>query len=368
MRFYQCKHQFYCGVDLHARTMQVCILDQDGAVVLERGIASDRQAFLKVIGPYRDGLVVGVESTFPWYWVADLCAGEQITFVLGHAFYMGLIHGGKAKNDRLDALKIALLLCGKKFPLAYAYPKGWRETRDLLRRRMYLVRQRSALLTHVQIVNSQYNLPALAKQRCAMGDWEELNIAERFSDPCVRESVTVDVKLIDELSRVIDQVERFLMATTRVQDAARYARLRTIPGVGPVLGMVLMYEMHAWTRFAKVGQFLSYARLVRCRHESAGKTLGTGGKKIGNAYLRWAFGEAACLMLRFSERARKWKQRYTSKHGKGKAMSVLAAKLGRAVYHMSRKQEAFDEERFWHSEGREDRRRPGSSANDAGDG
>jgi transposase len=368
MRFYQCKHQFYCGVDLHARTMQVCILDAEGAVVLERGIASAGQAFLKVIAPYRDGLVVGVESMFAWYWLADLCAAEGIAFVLGHALYMRLIHGGKAKNDRLDALKIALLLCGKNFPLAYAYPQGWRETRDLLRRRMYLVRQRSALLTHVHIVNSQYNLPALSKERCAQGDWEELNITERFHDASVRESVTVDVKLIDELSEVIDQVERFLVPTTRVHDAVLYARLRTIPGVGKVLGMVLMYEMHAWSRFAKVGQFLSYARLVRCRHESAGKQLGTGGQKIGNAYLRWAFSEAASLMLRFSARARKWKQRYASKHGKGKAMSVLAAKLGRAVYHMCRKEEAFDEERFWHSAGREERRRPGAAANDAAGG
>jgi transposase len=111
--------------------------------------------------------------------------------------------------------------------------------------------------------------------------------------------------------------------------------------------LVLLYELHEVTRFDHVGQFLSYARLVRCAHESAGKKLGSGGRKIGNAHLRWAFGEAACLFLRTSERARKWKQQQEKKRGPAKALAILAAKLGRAVYHMLRKKEAFDEQLFW---------------------
>ena len=114
-----------------------------------------------------------------------------------------------------------------------------------------------------------------------------------------------------------------------------------------MLALILLYEMHDVSRFASAGQFLSYAPLVRCAHESAGKKLGTGGKKIGNAHLRWAFAEAACLFLRSSERAKKWKQKQAAQRGEGKALAILAAKLGRAVYHMLRKREAFDEARFW---------------------
>src|SRR6266496_5847256 len=99
------------------------------------------------------------------------------------------------------------------------------------------------------------------------------------------------------------------------------------------------------------GQFLSYCRLVRCQHESAGKVLGSGGRKIGNAHLRWVFGEAACLFLRSSERAKLWKQRQAKKRGEGKALAILAARLGRAVYHLWRKREAFDEDRFWQGSG-----------------
>ena len=163
MRFYSQQHQFYCGIDLHTRTMHVCIRDVNDGVVVDEEIAATATAFLELIAPYRSGVVVGVECMFAWYWLADLCAEQKLPFVLGHALYMGAIHGGKTKNDRIDAGKISRLLRGGNFPIAYAYPKGMRETRDLLRRRMYLVRKRAELLTHVQIVNSQYNQRPLSQ-------------------------------------------------------------------------------------------------------------------------------------------------------------------------------------------------------------
>src|SRR5207245_2721653 len=325
MRFYLRIHRFYCGVDLHARTMHVCIIDHDGNVVVDRNIAANPKEFLKLVAPYRAGIVVGVECMFAWYWLHDVCAAEALPFVLGHALYMRLIHGGKGKNDRIDADKIARLLRGGAFPLAYAYPTGMRETRDLLRRRLYLVRQRSGLLTHIHIVNSQYNLPAIDKQ--LRWDSNQEGVAERFTSASVRQNVSVDLRLIHHLSQLIVDLEHYLIRTARVEDQQTYERLQTIPGVGRVLALVLLYEMHDWSRCSSVGQFLSYARLVRCLHESAGKTVGSGNNNIGNPHLKWAFAEAACLMLRVSERARQWKQRYQQKRGKGKAMSVLAAKL-----------------------------------------
>src|SRR5947209_1472122 len=183
MRFYNQSHRFYCGVDLHARTMYLCILDDAGQVVLDKNLPAEPDAFLQAVAPFRDGLVVAVECLFCWYWLADLCAQEDIGFVLGHALYMKAIHGGKAKNDQIDAAKIARLLRGGTFPLAYAYPKGMRETRDLLRRRTYLVRKRAELLTHVQILNAQYNLVPFAKKLGYAANREELQVAERFPDP-----------------------------------------------------------------------------------------------------------------------------------------------------------------------------------------
>jgi transposase len=246
--------------------------------------------------------------------------------VLGHALYLRAIHGGKAKNDRIDSAKIARLLRGGAFPIAYAYPKGMRETRDLLRRRMYLVRKRAELLTHVQIVNSQYNLSPLAKRLSRAANRAELKIAERFADRTVRQNVAVDLALADHLDGILHELETYLTRSAQVEDAETYERLQTVPGIGKILGLVLLYEMHEVSRFARVGEFLSYARLVRCDQESAGKKLGTGGAKIGNAHLKWAFSEAATLFLRNSARARRWKQKLAAKRGPGKAMAILAAR------------------------------------------
>ena len=347
MRCYQGQHPFYGGIDVHARTMHVCILDQAGNTVFDQGVPCRPEALLRASQPDRDRLVIAAECLFAGYGVADLCAAQDIAFVLGHALYRKAIHGGKAKNDRIDAGKIARRLRGGTFPLAYAYPKGMRETRDLMRRRTYLVRKRAELLTHLQILNAQYNLAPFPKKLACAANRTEMNVAERFADPSVQKSAAINLALIDRLDELIGDLELYLVRTAKVDDIQTFYRLRSIPGVGKVLALILLYETHDIGRFDTAGQFLSYARLVRCAHESGGKKLGTGGKKIGNAHLRWANACAACLFLRSSERAKKWKQKQAAQRGEGKALAILAARLGRAVYHMLRKGEAFDEDRFW---------------------
>lgn len=343
MRLYNQQHRFYCGVDLHARTMYLCIVDQAGNVVLHLNLPADTEAFLAAIAPFRDGLVVACECMFAWYWLADLCAVQQIPFVLGHALYLKAIHGGKVKNDRLDSAKLAALLRGGNFPIAYVYPKGLRETRDLLRRRLFLVRQRAHLVAHIQNTNSQYNLPVFGKKLVHAGNRQELAVAERFSDPSVRLSIDTDLALIDQLDEHIHQLELHLERHAKIDDPNTLARLRSIPGVGKILALIFLYEIHEVKRFATVGSFLSYARLVRCAHESAGKKKGSGCKKIGNAHLRWAFAEAVCLWLRQSDRAKAWQKRQEKKRGKAKTLAILGAKLARAMYHMLRRREVFDE-------------------------
>src|SRR5512138_2690925 len=164
MRFYTQQHKHYCGIDLHARMMYLCVLDGNGAVLLSRNIECSPKAFLCTVKSFREDVVVGVECMFTWYWLADLCQKEGIRFVLGHALYMKAIHGGKAKNDKIDSARIAGLLRGGMCPLAHVYPAAMRSTRDLLRRRQYLVRRQSELLAHVQNTNSQWNLPQFTKK------------------------------------------------------------------------------------------------------------------------------------------------------------------------------------------------------------
>jgi transposase len=119
--------------------------------------------------------------------------------VLGHALYMKAIHGGKAKNDKIDAHKIAVLLRGGMLPQAYVYPAEMRATRDLLRRRMHLMRKRVELLAHIQHTNSQYNLPEIGKKLAYKANRE--GVAPRLPDPAVQKSIDLDLTLIDAYDR-----------------------------------------------------------------------------------------------------------------------------------------------------------------------
>ena len=345
MRVYKQPHAFYAGVDLHARTMYTHILDDHGRTVFERDLPACPDAFLGAVGPFRQGLVVGCECMFAWYWLADLCEDQSIPFVLGHALYMKMIHGGKAKNDKIDAGKLAGMLRGGLFPMAYVYPRAKRQTRDLLRRRSFFVRQRAQLIAHIQNTNSQFNLPPFPKKLTYAGN-RSPQIAERFAHPSTRLSVAADLAMIDAFDDQIADLERHLIQHAKVDDPVTFHLLRTTPGIGPILGLILLYEIDAIGRFPEVGNFLSYSRLVRCQHESAGKVKGTGGKKIGNGHLKWAFSEAACLMIRGCPPVKAWVQRQQKKRGKRKALALLEAKLGRAVYHLWRKQVPFDLKRF----------------------
>jgi transposase len=335
--YYTHPHRFYCGVDLHARTMFVHILDHKGKTVFAQDLPADPAAFLGAIKPYRKYLVVGVECMFAWYWLGDLCADEEIPFALGHALAMKHIHQGKAKSDKIDAAKLAAMLRGGVFPLAYA--------RDLLRRRSFFVRQRAQLIAHVVNTNSQFNLPALSKKLTYAAN-RTPELLERFTDPSTKLMVAADLALVDDYDVQIAELERHLVKNAKVDDPVTFGLLRTVPGIGPILGLTLLYEIDDIKRFPEAGNFLSYSRLVRCEHSSAGKVTGSGKKKIGNAHLKWAFSEAACLMIRAVPAVKSWMQRQQKKRGKRKALSVLEAKIGRCVYHLWRKQVPFDLKRF----------------------
>jgi transposase len=324
--------------------MYVCILDQAGETLLHRNMQATPEALLKAIAPYRDQIVMAAECMFTWYWLADFCAEHSIPFVLGHALYMKAIHGGTAKNDKIDAQNIAVLLRGGMLPQAYVYPAEMRATRDLLRRRMHLARKRGELLAHGQNTNSQYNLPAIGKKIAYKTNRD--GVAERFADPAVQKSIDVDLALIGSYDELLRDVELTLVNTAKHHDANTLYLLQTVPGIGKILSLVLLYEIHQIDRFPRVQDFASYCRLVKCAKESAGKRSGTSGTKIGNAHLKWAFSEAAVLCLRDHPAGQKFLARLEKKHRKGKALTILAHKLARAVYYMVKQKTAFDMHKF----------------------
>jgi transposase len=344
MRFYNRQHRHYCGIDLHVKTMYVCILDDMGQVLMHRNVPSTPEALLKVVGPYRDDLVIAAECMFTWYWLADVCAAEGIAFVLGHALAMKAIHGSKAKNDKLDSFKIASLLRGGLLPQAYVYPAAMRATRDLIRRRLHLVRKRGQLLAHIQNTRAQYNLPAFGRRLAypakSRGRAGALRRPERAQEHRRRPDLGGPVHTL------IADLELTIVREAKRHDADAFHRLRSVPGIGKVLALTILYEIHDITRFGRVQEFASYARLVKGQKQSAGKTFGTSGAKMGNVHLKWAFSEAAVLFLRHTKDGKKLLAGIEKKHSKGKALSILAHKIGRAVVDMLSRRTVFSPEKF----------------------
>jgi hypothetical protein len=217
MRFYTKQHQAYCGIDLHARTLYVCIVNHTGEIMVHHNYNAPPETFLKVIAPYRDAMVVAVACRFTWYGLADLCAREGIACVLGHARSMKAIHGGKAKNDRGDAQNIAVLLRGGRLPQASVYPAAMRAPRDLLRRRIHFMRKRAELLPHVQNTNSPSTLPAIGKKIASKANRD--GVAERLPAPAVQKSLAVDRALLGHDDQRRRDMELSILTTAQQHDA-----------------------------------------------------------------------------------------------------------------------------------------------------
>jgi len=199
---------------------------------------------------------------------------------------------------------------------------------------------------HVQLVlarRHQYNLPSPGRIAYKSN---RVGIGPGFADPSTKKAVELDLSLVDVYDQRIRELELFLVNRAKEHDGTAFHRLRTVPGIGKILAMTILYEVHDIARFPRVQDFASYARLVKGAKESAGKRKGSSGAKMGHVHLKWAFSEAAVLFLAKCEKGKTLKARLDKKHGKAKALSILAHKLGRAVYHMLSRGTAFDLQRF----------------------
>jgi transposase len=171
-------------------------------------------------------------------------------------------------------------------------------------------------------------------------------VAEQFPDPSVRKAIAVDGSLIDHYDQLGGEVELYSTRSAKTADVQTFARLQSVPGIGQGLALVIRYEIHDLRRFPRVQAFVSSCRWGKCAKESGGKRLGTSGKKIGNVQLRWAFAEAAVLFIRQSQPGKAYFATLEHQHGKATALTVLAHKLGRAVYSMLTREHTFDLQRF----------------------
>ena len=345
MRFYMPHTEFYCGIDLHARFLYLCVMDKNKKILVHRKLRNQHTILLlKLLDPYKKSIVVACESAYAWYWLADLCVDNGLEFILGHALYMKAIHGAKVKNDRIDSQKIAMLAQSGMFPIAYVYPRHKRAIRDLLRRRLYFVQERADLFCHIHLLNHQTNSDDLG--RLSRSNYKNKNVEGKCEDPHTLKSLDADLKLLQQHDSVIRELEIYILEHTRRYYREELNIIMSIHGIGETIALTILYEMDSIERFNRVQEFISYCRLVKCTHESGGKKLSNPNNKIGNPHLRRIFAEAAVFAIKFNPEIKKYFEKLASKKGPAKAYGIIARKLAQAIYFMLKRKTVFNMNQF----------------------
>ncbi len=345
MRYARVNSQYYCGIDLHSRSMYVSVMNKAGDILFHRNMPNNFDIFKRYVKPFLPDMAIGVESSCYYYWLCDACREAGIPFYLGHAFYMKAVHGGKVKNDRVDSKKIADLLRANLFPLAYHYPKEMRPTRDLLRRRHFFVWKRASAYSHLQVLCAQYGIIDV-DTKMVKDKKSRRELIELFSEEELRIMIEKDLEYIDFLDPLIAELERYIRRKARFHNHRDYQLLLTIPGVGDILALIILYETHTVSRFKTVQRYSSYSGVVKCKRTSAGKVVGAKNNNIRNPYLKWAFGDIILVAQRCETRIASLYERMKSKYGLGRAKSLIAHRFAVATYFMLKNRQGFDVDRF----------------------
>lgn len=328
----------YCGIDLHSNNNYLVVLDDDRQPVLSRKLPNRLETILDCLEPYREHLVgIAVESTFNWYWLVDGLMEHGYRVQLVNTSAVRQYEGLKYRDDRHDARWLAHLLQLGVLPCGYIYPKEERPLRDLLRRRTFLVRQRTANLLSLKNLFSRQTGQQVPSNELKRLTAEE--IEQRFVDPCLALSFTSTLQVISDLKVQITMIEKAVLKQARLRPD--FQRLLEIPGIGQTLALTIMYEAGSIARFSDVGHFCSYCRCVPSQHLSNGKVKGSGNVKNGNPYLSWAFTEAAHFIIRFEPRAKRYYERKSAKTNPILALRAVANKTARAVFYVLHDQVSF---------------------------
>ena len=332
----------YSGIDLHSNNSVVTITDEEDRVMAEKRLPNDLTKIIDLLKPWKNELAgVVVESTFNWYWLVDglQAAGYKVHLANTTAIkkYDGLKHSG----DETDARHLAHLLRLGILPTGTILPPEQRTVRDLARKRMQLVRSRTAHILAVENITARQLGMRISSNQVKQLTAEAVDQMPLSADVAL--AIKANVAVITTLSAQIDLLEKRLQESVRTR--AEYGLLTSTPGIGQVLATTILLETGPIERFAAAGNFASYARCVDSRHTSNGKKKGEGNTKNGNKYLAWAFVEAANFALRYCPEAKRFYERKKAKTNNVVAIKALAHKLARACFHMLKEKKPFDVKR-----------------------
>lgn len=333
----------FAGIDLHSNNLVIGIIDQMGHRIKDRRLDCDLELVVRFLQPYRKRLKsLAVESTYNWYWLVDGLRARSYPVRLANPAKIDQYDGIKHAEDTNDAYFLAELQRLNILPTGYIYDERLRPVRDLLRRRMGLVQQRTALMVSFQSLYTRTTGRSLGQNRLkALPAAEAPRLYEHAANRLIAQ---IQKEHMEKLSASITKIERVVQTSARQLPC--YERLNTLPGVGRILAMTITMEIGEIERFATAGDFASYCRTVDAKRMSNEKKKGDNNQKCGNKYLAWAFVEAANFAKRYDLRCRQWFDRKAGKRGTIIATKALACKLAKAAWHMIREQMDYDPERM----------------------
>ena len=327
------------AMDLHSNNVYTGIITLEGKRVLDKRLPNKIDVILAALEPYRKDLTsIAVESTYNWYWLVDGLEEDAYKMVLAHPGQMQQYSGLKHADDRSDTFWMAEMLRLGILPTGHIYDRETRPLRDLLRRRMWLVQQRTDHLLSLISMITRHTGSRISTEACYKLDDEKL--AHLFPAELNRIAAQALVLHIQTFRKTIRALESIIRKN--LKERPEYDILKTTPGIGNTLAATMALEVGDISRFESAGNYASYCRCVQSKWTSNNKKKGKGTEKNGNKYLGWAYVEAANFAGRFDEQVHKYIQRKTAKKNRCVAIKSTAAKLAKANYYMIRDQEPFD--------------------------
>jgi transposase len=328
----------YCGIDLHSNNSVISIIDETDRVIKEKRLDNNLSIIQEFLQPCQNDINgIVVESTYNWYWLVDGLMEQGYPLHLANTLAIQQYNGIKYTNDQTDARYLAHLLRLGILPTGFIYPKQMRAVRDVLRRRLLLVKQKTAQLLSLQSTISRHTGQRLTSPKVKQLTPDDIAIC--LADPAVQFSALQNYTLLHQLKSQIDSIETFVLSQC---DPNAYGIITSTPGIGKILGMTILLETGPIERFNKVGNYSSYARCVPSTKISNGKTKGHGNTKNGNRYLAMAFVEAAHYAAIWNPTIKQYYQRKCKKGPIMVAKKSIANKLTRACYHMLKNNRPFD--------------------------
>lgn len=336
--------KLYAGIDLHSTNNYLGIIDEKSKRLFKKRLPNNLGVILMALEPYKEDISgIVVESTYNWYWLVDGLQEHGHKVHLANPSAIKQYEGLKHTDDKWDSFWLAQMHSLNILPEGYIYPKEERPIRDLLRRRLFFVKQRTANILSLQSMitrNIGIKMSARAIKKLTESDTKKV-----FESPYLELSADSNIAVIRFLTERIKKIEKEVKSQIKLRK--EFKSLLTVPGIGDILGLTIMLEVGDIHRFPKVGDYSSYCRCVKTERLSNGKSKGTGNNKNGNKYLSWAYIEAGHFARRYCPKAKKFYQRKMAKTNMIVAVKALSNKICRASYYVMRDQVLFDEHKLF---------------------